>query len=172
MIITPPRVKRRHVAEVVAQPREWQHGQVSLGLSLVLDEALQVNQELGAHLLRVARRLRLEIGRRASSISRMPRVGVALRLPFVGGGSHSPPPRGRKSSRKESMSSSSSSLSSSPSSSSAKKRRMEGDGRNFNRDSTEQSWKRVDLINGRSLGISRNFEIVVDRLRWNSYQFS
>lgn len=148
MIITPPRVKRRHVAEVVAQPREWQHGQVSLGLSLVLDEALQVNQELGAHLLRVARRLRLEIGRRASSISRMPRVGVALRLPFVGGGSHSPPPRGRKSPRKESMSSSSS-PSSSPSSSSAKKRRMEGDGRNFNRDSTEQSWKRVDLINGR-----------------------
>lgn len=75
-------------------------------------EALQVNQELGAHLLRVARRLRLEIGRRASSISRMLRVGVALRLPFVGGGSHSPPPRGRKSPRKESKSSSFSSSSS------------------------------------------------------------
>lgn len=30
LIITPARVKRRHVAEVVPWPREWQRGQVSL----------------------------------------------------------------------------------------------------------------------------------------------
>ena len=51
LIITPPRVKRRHVAEVVPQSREWQHGQVSLrwasGEHLGRDEArhTQVNQE-------------------------------------------------------------------------------------------------------------------------------